>query len=103
MASNDASDVLEAAQENLSLSPKVPHLHLRTEFDNIYLSELPHIRKWLLLEGSRFHKKVRAFLSKYDKDLHPSKPAAAGGKVVVGAYSLSAEGDPKADTSPESE
>lgn len=89
LASSDASDLLEAAQENVSSSLAVPHLHLRTEFDNIYLSEMPQVQKWILLEGSRFHKKVRTFLSKFDKDLHSRKTGAAGGRVVVGAFSLS--------------
>ncbi|MBN8549269.1 MAG: hypothetical protein J0M12_08150 [Deltaproteobacteria bacterium] len=94
LASNDAADLLDAARENLSIQGPSPHLHLRTEFDNIYLDKLPEIKAWLLLEGSRFHRRVRTYLSRFDKDLHPAKNAEAGGKVVVGAFSLTSEEKP---------
>jgi hypothetical protein len=88
VAAQDASDVMEAASQNLSFNEEVPHLHLRTEYDNISQEDLPQIRQWLVLEGSRFHKKVRTFLAKFDRDLHPNPKKPGGATVVLGAFSL---------------
>lgn len=89
IATQDARDVMDAAFENITSSTEVPHLHLRTEYDNISQADLPRIRAWLVLEGSRFHRKVRTFLAKFDRDLHPDPKKPGGATVVLGAFSLS--------------
>jgi hypothetical protein len=84
--------LLCAVSENISLkncSSEVTlpaHLHGRTEFDNISENDLPKIRKWLLEQGSSFHRKVRNYLTKYDKDINPAPARGARFKVVVGAF-----------------
>ncbi len=83
----DAQDLLEAVQDNIQAPSVDPNLHLRTEFDNIFASDIPKIRRWLLLEGSKFHRRVRAYLSRFDRDLRPERVDPAGVKIVVGAYS----------------
>lgn len=83
--------LMEAAEENLVRNPDPKNLHIRTEFNNIFLAELPSIRAWLLREGRAFHAKARKFLSKFDGDLNLERTArgdAAGGRVVLGAFGL---------------
>ena len=82
----DLEDLLSAVDHNISESPKLPNLHARTEYDNVYVDALPKIRKWVLEEGSRFHRKLRDYVSKFDKDIHPGdKPG--GGRIVIGSFS----------------
>ena len=75
--------------ENLSLG-EMKNLHIRTTYDNVYVSDLPRLRQWLIKEGTRFHKKMRAMLSKSDADLHPrsSKDDEAGATIAIGTFSL---------------
>ena len=85
-----ASDVEElslAVQENLEGSLETPHLHARTEYDNLFVKDIPEVRSWLLKEGTAFHERARTFLSKFDKDLNPSRKDPAGSRVVVGTFS----------------
>lgn len=88
MLAGDAEDLITAVEENIYSNPKVPNLHLKTEFDNVSRESLPAIREWLLSEGSLFHKRVREYLSQFDQDLNPKlKGARAGARVVFGAFS----------------
>ena len=64
----DANDLVAAVEKNLFENPNVSHLHLRTEFDKIPLEDIERAREWILQEGSRFHKRVRKFLSSLDLD-----------------------------------
>ncbi len=67
------------------------NLHLRTDFDNIYTSEIIPIRRWLIAEGKAFHKRAREFLSRFDKDLNEDvdETRKAGGKIVLTSFSFS--------------
>lgn len=88
LLAGDADDLITSVEENIYTNPKVPNLHLKTEFDNISHESLPTVREWLLNEGSVFHKKVREFLSQFDIDLNPKlKGGRAGARVVFGAFS----------------
>lgn len=84
----------QAVEENLATDQAIPHLHMRTEYDNVFLSDLPKIRKWFAKQGDAFHKKARRYLAKYDKDLHPRHASddrtreQAGGLVAVGGFSI---------------
>jgi hypothetical protein len=64
----DANDLVAAVEKNLFENPNISHLHLRTEFDKIPLKDIERAREWILQEGSRFHKRVRKFLSSLDLD-----------------------------------
>ncbi|MCB0343871.1 MAG: hypothetical protein KDD66_02075 [Bdellovibrionales bacterium] len=66
---------------------EAPHLHIRTEYDNVFVKDLPKIRQWLKKEGRKFHKRARDYISKFDKDISDKLEEKAGGKVVLGAFS----------------
>jgi hypothetical protein len=87
MLAYNIKGLCDAVDYNISERDPVPHLHIATTYDNLSTDSLPTIKKWLLNEGSAFHKKVREFISKYDKDINPklaTKPG--GGKVTVGSF-----------------
>lgn len=65
----DQSDLFLAVEENILTTPEIPNLHLKTEYDNIPPEDLPEIRDWFLREGSAFHERARAFLSRFDRDV----------------------------------
>jgi len=92
VAAQDLEALLAVASENV-FEPKDPaQLHLQTAFDNISLSQLPAIRKWLIDEGKRFHKKARNFISKFDHDITKAKEGEqGGGRVHVSTFSFCAE------------
>ena len=84
----DWNDMFRAVEENLKGDRSTPHLHLRTEFDNVTLEAMPKICEWLLDRGTTFHEEARAFIAKFDKDANPRlHKKEGGGRVSVGAYS----------------
>lgn len=83
----DVGDLIELIDQNISKRNPIPNLHAVTEYTNIFKEDVPKIRRWLLKQGSIFHKKARAFLAKHDKDLNPHLDKQAGGKVVIGTFS----------------
>ncbi|MCB0344960.1 MAG: hypothetical protein KDD66_07575 [Bdellovibrionales bacterium] len=84
----NAATLAKAAEQN-AFEPGDPrNLHLRTEYKNIYQSDVPAIREWIYQQGHLFHRKVRHYLSLHDKDISPDpKKVSAGSTVVVGAFS----------------
>lgn len=86
----DIDTLIQAVEENVDTSQKITNLHIRTDFDNIYESDLPAVRKWLASEGRAFHKRARKFLARHDKDLGPERPLRdrAGASVTLTAFSL---------------
>lgn len=91
LLARDADDMICAIEENVFNDPAVPNLHVQTEYDNISAGDLLAIRKWLFQEGSRFHKKVRHYLAKFDLDLNPSRRKEGGGRVVIGCFTRAQE------------
>lgn len=91
LCARDFSSLLAITEQNLRSSHEAPQLHLRTEYDNIYADKIPLIRAWLLREGSRFHKKIRDFVSEHDADVNPDpeRLSQAGRSVVLGSFGLS--------------
>jgi hypothetical protein len=90
----DMEDLVLAVDENLFSDRSVPHLHIKTQYDNIALSAVPELRTWCLELGARFHAEIRQKLAKYDKDLNPKLEHEAGGAVVaVGTFSRIYPGD----------
>lgn len=88
--SDDIHTLILSIEENtLNIAP-ISNLHLRTFFDNIFIIDLPHIRKWLIDEGKLFHRKVRDYLSAYDKDIAIDRDLSeeAGGYVSITAFSV---------------
>ncbi|MCB0355317.1 MAG: hypothetical protein KDD64_17415 [Bdellovibrionales bacterium] len=97
LLSREVDTVVRTAEENISGERGYDNLHIRTEFDNLVLEELPNIRSWLIEEGKQFHVKVRAYLSQFDKDIQStaaiSDDKTGGGKVVVSLFGRACEKD----------
>jgi len=88
LASQDIGDYLKSIPENVLTQPKLPHLHIRTEYDRIDVAALPKIRRWLIDSGKEFHKQARSYLAQFDLDINPSEdPAAKGARVALTAFS----------------
>ncbi len=92
LLSRDVTDLVTAVEDNIQTPDGVlGNLHLRTEYDNIYVKDLPAIRTWLHEQGRDFHRRIRQFLSGFDKDVSPdlNPNQQAGGRVSVTAFSVS--------------
>lgn len=91
LLSQDLDNLTRCVEEGSRAEKRSPHLHLTTNYDNVYQDALPAIRKWLSTEGKRFHKKLRAFIAKYDSDITPDPKGKrpAGASVAVTAFSFS--------------
>ncbi|MCB0344291.1 MAG: hypothetical protein KDD66_04205 [Bdellovibrionales bacterium] len=99
MLASDTENITRAVEENIFGSESVPHLHLRTEYDNIAVERIPEIKTWLLREGSVFQKRLREYLASHDKDINRElKDLKGGGKVAATAFSFVCEPQDKAET-----
>lgn len=99
LASKDIDALVQAVEENMERPQLVGQLHYHTEYDNIFLRDLPRVKKWLISEARGFHRKVRAFIAKCDKDLSErDSDAPAGGKIVIGSFSFAEEPKRPKDT-----
>ncbi len=88
MLSADMEDLLGAVESNVFEDTKHPHLHARTEYDNIAPDKLPEIRKWLLEFGRKLHAEVRRYLSRFDMDINPAlRSNKPGARVKLGTFS----------------
>ncbi|MCI5065331.1 DUF6502 family protein [bacterium] len=98
----DISDLFHSVEENLFQHLTVPHLHIRTVYDNICVSALPKIRLWILENGSAFHEAARNYISQFDKDLNPKLFHEEGGaRVSVGSVSFSSLSGKRLPPTPE--
>ena len=85
----DWDDLIAAAHSNVLQEEELPHLHLRTEFDNIDPESFPQIRAWLLDKGTTLHEEPRRYLSQFDRDANSSlQRKKCGGKVSLGSFSF---------------
>lgn len=92
LLASDMGDLIEAVEENIFAEHVVPNHHIKTHYDNIVVEALPKIRQWLLERGAKFHREARAYLSKFDKDLHPHLHAKKGNaRVAIGSFSVTSE------------
>ncbi|RIL11865.1 MAG: hypothetical protein DCC75_01520 [Proteobacteria bacterium] len=98
LLAKDLDTLISSVGENFRDYDRLGNLHIRTEYDNVYVKDMGKVRRWLIEEGKTFHRKIREFLTSHDKDLSPSSnpEAKAGGKVVVTSFSLT-EPNPNAD------
>jgi hypothetical protein len=100
----DIEYMTRSLEENLAVTDgDAGNLQHRTDYDNIYIKDIPKIRKWLLTQGRRFHKEAREFLSQFDKDLSTTaKPHdLAGGAVHLSTFSLIEQAREEVDLSSE--
>ena len=93
LVGQDIQTYISAAMANMKIiSPEDDpgHLHHRTEFDNVFVDSIPQVREWILAEGRAFHRRLREFLGRHDRDLSdaPSAGKKAGTKVVVSLASF---------------
>jgi len=79
----DIEDLVLAVEENVFRTPSIPHLHIKTQYDNIALPAIQELRQWCVEFGARIHAEVREKLSKYDKDLNPRLADEDGGAVIA--------------------
>lgn len=83
--------LIDASNANADPFEDIGHLHMRTEYDNVFVKDLPKIKEWILKEGKAFHLKVRKFVSRFDNDVQPNSKKESGGRVVVGAFSIATD------------
>jgi len=90
LLSKDLDDFIHAVEENLYQQISPSHSHVRTEYDNIDPQDVEQIRLWLVREGKLYHRKLRDFLAKFDRDINPDAEKSSGrARVSVGVYSYS--------------
>ncbi|MCI5066213.1 DUF6502 family protein [bacterium] len=89
---DDALDLYLSVEENLFDRNTVPHLHIRTSYDDICMESLPKIQLWLLEKGAQFHAQARKFISQFDREINPKLYDKEGGaRVTLGSISYSTD------------
>lgn len=87
----NVESLILAGEENL-FSPQAEYnVHLRTEYDNVFVEDVPELRRWLMKQSKAFHKKLREYISRRDRDVvgpEKRKGDVAGASVVVSTFSL---------------
>jgi hypothetical protein len=84
----DLSDLVSSVDSNLHRSQdELPNLHLRTEFTHIKQSALPGLKRWLLEEGSKFHRQVEEHLASLDTEVTGEAETKVA-RVAYGSFSL---------------
>lgn len=98
LLSQDLDTLISAATENISRGDEiVSNLHIRTEYDNIFVKDIEKARWWLIKEGKAFHRRARNYFSKLDKDINASERTVGepgGGRVVLGAFGIAQATEP---------
>ena len=85
---SDIHDLITSVEENVFVKPRVPNLHIKTEYDNIPAHLVPRIKQWMLDEGSSLHERVRSYLSQCDRDLNPGISARGETvRIALGTFS----------------
>lgn len=88
LLSRDCEDLIRSVEENVFLDPEIPHLHIKTEYNNIPTGALKDIRRWLIREGSAFHQRARNYISRFDRDINNAMTAKKGRlRVAIGTFS----------------
>lgn len=89
LVSRDIETLLSAVEENLRDREQVGNMHFHTVYDNVYVKDLPKLRKWIIDQGREFHRQLRAYIATFDKDVNPDirDDARAGAKVSIVAVS----------------
>lgn len=87
MLSDDMNDLISSVEQNIFDPPAVPNLHARTEYDKVRADAVQKIRVWLMKEGSKFHRRARAYISNFDLDINPNlKGPVETVRVVLGTF-----------------
>lgn len=90
LLSADSEDLGRAVEENLLRSDGPRHHHAKTEFDAIRADARAEIESWFVEEGKLLHERARAFLSRFDTDIHPEDKGnvPARLRVALGSFSF---------------
>lgn len=72
LLADDINHLTGCVSTNLARSTTVPNLHARTQYDNIAPSAVGEIKRWVLERGAEFHRDIRAYLARFDRDLNPT-------------------------------
>jgi len=91
MLAADTRDLILAVEENIFGLRSEPNFHCKTSYNNIFLKDIPKIRKWILKEASAFHRKINAYLALFDRDIHPDFKNEGGGRVALCTFSRAYE------------
>lgn len=65
----DIDELMSTAEDNVQSKGPRPHHHTTTIFDNIPGEYLAELRRWINHEATLLHRKIRAHVSQYDRDL----------------------------------
>lgn len=85
---SDLSDLCACVDSNLHrLKNDLPNLHLKTQFTHIKQSALPALKRWLLEEGSKFHRHVEQHLASLDTEVTGDSETSVA-RVAYGSFSL---------------
>ncbi|MCB0352699.1 MAG: hypothetical protein KDD64_04215 [Bdellovibrionales bacterium] len=97
MLARDIETLVKTVEDNVlqqTVDPSLPsHAHYRTEYDNIFVEDLPEIREWIVERSREFHREVRAKLASHDGDYaeNVGKTEESGARVVVTLFSHTEE------------
>lgn len=88
----DIERLIASVEENLAI-PRISNVHISTSYENIFVHDLPKIRRWLLEESKAFHRKLRKFLAQHDADetTDVGSRRGAGGSVSFCSFSTTSE------------
>lgn len=87
LMADDVDDLMRTVEGNVSLPSDDRALHIKTEYDNIPLEKVPLIQRWVRRQGSLFHRKIRDFLSSFDRDITPARGHSPGrARIAVGSF-----------------
>lgn len=89
MFGEDLRDLGQAIDSNLHGTSEPKNLHLKTEFSAIPRDKIPEVSRWLLVNGSKFHRKVEQYLAKFDRDISKQKKSNDDVRVAYGSFCLS--------------
>ena len=80
----DTAELMDAVEANLKADKEpLPNYHGRITYDNVSVSELPAIRRWLFGQCARLHARAEKFIAARDLDLAPRKSRKGKGKVSL--------------------
>lgn len=87
LLAEDVEDLMSAVIENIETeSQPLPNYHAKVFYDNLDLSALPKINKWIFDQSLQFQAKIAKYLSQYDLDVNPTRGASGGGRYVLGIF-----------------
>lgn len=84
----NVESMIKSAEDNLEQVNPIKNHFTRTEYYDLDAQAADKIRRWLYEEGAKFHKNVRAFLSRFDTGLKSELGAERRCRVVFSSYSV---------------